>query len=420
MRWAVPAPFRVRAFRFQWPADLLTAIAFEMETIILGWWVLVETGSVLLLTVYGALHFFGTLVAPMVGVIADRIGQRRLLTGMRAIYTFLGASLMVLALTGRMSPVAVFAIASVMAMVRASDIGVRTALVADMMPPGALTAAVGLSRTTGDMARIIGALTGASVFAMFGIGLAYVVITMFYLAGLLLTMAAAWVHDQRNLPPPPLGAAAAPKPRRSSWSELKAGLAYVWQTPHLNAGMWLAVLVNFTAFPLSQGLLPYVARDVYHLDKQGLGILVASFAAGALLGSLTVSAFSARLQLGRAMIVAAVIWYALLFAFAQMTSAAGGIVTLFLAGFAQSISMVTLAAMLLRTSDTAFRGRIMGVRMLATYSLPIGLLLFGAMIEPIGFRATASLSALAGLALVVAIVTYWRASLWPKDAPANQ
>jgi hypothetical protein len=120
------------------------------------------------------------------------------------------------------------------------------------------------------------------------------------------------------------------------------------------------------------------------------------------------------------MIVAAVIWYALLFAFAQMTSAAGGIVTLFLAGFAQSISMVTLAAMLLRTSDTAFRGRIMGVRMLATYSLPIGLLLFGAMIEPIGFRATASLSALAGLALVVAIVTYWRASLWPKDAPANQ
>ena len=44
------APFRIRNYRFQWPADLLTSWAFEMETLILGWYVLVETGSVLLLT----------------------------------------------------------------------------------------------------------------------------------------------------------------------------------------------------------------------------------------------------------------------------------------------------------------------------------------------------------------------------------
>ncbi len=46
------APFRVRNYRFQWPADLLTSWAFEMETLILGWYVLVETGSVLLLTLF--------------------------------------------------------------------------------------------------------------------------------------------------------------------------------------------------------------------------------------------------------------------------------------------------------------------------------------------------------------------------------
>ena len=48
------APFQVRSFRFQWPADLLTSWAFEMETLIIGWYVLVETGSVLLLTLVGA------------------------------------------------------------------------------------------------------------------------------------------------------------------------------------------------------------------------------------------------------------------------------------------------------------------------------------------------------------------------------
>ena len=30
------APFRIRNYRFQWPADLLTSWAFEMETLILG------------------------------------------------------------------------------------------------------------------------------------------------------------------------------------------------------------------------------------------------------------------------------------------------------------------------------------------------------------------------------------------------
>ena len=46
------APFRVRNYRFQWPADLFTSWAFEMENLILGWYVLVATGSVLLLTIF--------------------------------------------------------------------------------------------------------------------------------------------------------------------------------------------------------------------------------------------------------------------------------------------------------------------------------------------------------------------------------
>ena len=41
-------PFRVRNFRYRWPADLLTSWAFEMEALILGWYILVETGSVVL------------------------------------------------------------------------------------------------------------------------------------------------------------------------------------------------------------------------------------------------------------------------------------------------------------------------------------------------------------------------------------
>ena len=97
------ASFRVPSFRFQWPADLLTSWAFEMENLILGWYVLVETGSVLWLTVFGALQYLGTLIAPMMGVTSDRSGPRNLLIGMRAIYALLAATLMTFAFAGARS-----------------------------------------------------------------------------------------------------------------------------------------------------------------------------------------------------------------------------------------------------------------------------------------------------------------------------
>src|ERR1700675_597295 len=148
------APFRIRNFRFQWPADLLTSWAFEMETLILGWYVLVETGSVLLLTVLASLNYVGTLIAPMFGVIGDRIGHRDLLAMMRTTYAVLAATLMTLALTGQLTPFYVFIIVAIMGLVRPSDLGVRGALVATIMPPDRLVGAISISRTTIDTARI--------------------------------------------------------------------------------------------------------------------------------------------------------------------------------------------------------------------------------------------------------------------------
>jgi hypothetical protein len=61
----------------------------------------------------------------------------------------------------------------------------------------------------------------------------------------------------------------------------------------------------------------------------------------------------------------------------------------------------------------------MGVRMLAIYGLPVGALAGGALIGWIGFRATGTLYALAGIALTIAIAWHWRTHLWPADVAAN-
>src|SRR5437879_7210151 len=125
------APFRVRSFRFQWPADLLASWAFEMEGVVLGWFVLVSTGSVLALALFGSLQFLGTLISPLFGMAADRIGSRTLLCLMRAIYVAVAGALTVLFLTDLATPVPVFALATVMGLVRPSDITLRNLLVGE-------------------------------------------------------------------------------------------------------------------------------------------------------------------------------------------------------------------------------------------------------------------------------------------------
>ncbi len=412
-RLPAPAPFRIRNYRFQWPADLVTSWAFEMETLILGWYVLVETGSVLLLTVLASLNYVGTLIAPMFGVVGDRIGHRHLLAMMRMAYAVLAATLMMLALTGRLTPTYVMIIVSIMGLIRPSDLGVRGALVADIMPPNFLIGAISISRTTQDTARIAGALSGAGLFAALGIGPAYVAITCLYLASTILTLCIKLPAKAAS------GAEGAPRaPHRSPFGDLKEGLAHVWTTPQVRAAMWIAFLVNLTAFPLTNGLLPYVARDIYATNQAGLGYLSASFATGSLVGSMALG-FIGGVRVARTMVGATCMWYATLLLFVQIKTMPLALVCLLLAGFSQSLSMISVAVILMRSVDERFRGRVMGVRMMVIYGLPLGLLAAGSLIDRIGFAATGALYAAAGLCLMLLIVLHWREDLWHVHAPAN-
>lgn len=399
-RASMLAPFRVRSFRFQWPADLATSWAQEMEMLILGWYILVETQSVLLLTLFAALQYIGTLFAPVFGLVGDRIGHRTMLCMMRAFYGAMAALLMALALTGTMQPTPVFVIATLCGLIRQSDLVLRNALIGETIPQDQLMGAMGLSRTTMDSARVIGALAGASLFAAFGIGLAYIGVFTLYAVSFLLTLGVA-----RRPRHPPAEAT-------SPWRDILIASTYVWSTPSLLAAFLIALLVNFCAFPLTNGLLPYVASEVYGTNEKGLSYMVASWAGGALMGSITLIRVGHILPPARMMIVFCGAWFLALLVFAHAPTLPSAIAILLIAGFVQSLSLVPLAVLMLREAAPAIRGRVMGMRMLAVYSLPFGLLLAGPMIKAIGFAATTTLYALFGLACTAAIAIRWRASLW--------
>jgi predicted MFS family arabinose efflux permease len=407
------APFRVRSFRFQWPADLATSWAFEMETLILGWYVLVETRSVFLLTVFASLQYVGTLIAPMFGVMGDRIGHRNVLCAMRAIYALCAFAIMVPAFSGAITPMYVLAIVALNGLVRPSDIGMRAAVVAATMPGDRLIGAMSIQRTTQDTARVAGALTGAGVVALLGMGPAYAIVAVLYIASILLGLRAGATRSTGKVDLPK------PAARASPWRELREGLAYVWRSPHLLGVMCIALVLNVTAFPQLSGLLPYVAKDVYGADQTWLGYMTAGAAAGALLGALAFASYRRAIPAGRMAITFCIVWYATLLLYAQIEHPVAGVFALVLSGCAQSLSQVPLLTLLLRDSDEAFRGRVMGIRMLVIYGNLPGLLLAGVLIPLMGYKWTGTLYCLFGIAFTVLIAVRWRAALWRRGALCN-
>jgi MFS family permease len=405
------AAFHVRSFRFQWSADLLTSWAFEMETLVLGWYVLVNTNSVLLLTVFASLQYLGTLASPMFGVLGDRLGARTMLCAMRATYGILAAFLALLMLTDLLGPMWVMIVATLAGIVRPNDLVMRNTLIGETIPSGHLMGAVGMSRATADSARVGGALAGAGLSTALGLSVTYLVITVFYVASLGLTFGVA---RRSPAPDPAATLRGTTLPGPSRWLDLKDGLLRVLRAPELFAMTLLAFLINLTAYPASSGLLPYVAKNVYHVQATGLGVLVASFALGGLLASIMTVLTGGPRHAERSTLVATVVWYGLVLAFGHARRLDVGLLALFLAGFVQNVAMIAMTAVLIASAGDGYRGRVMGVRMLAVYGLPLGLLASGVLIERVGYPVTISISAALGLLFTLLIGVRWRASLWHR------
>jgi Na+/melibiose symporter-like transporter len=293
----------------------------------------------------------------------------------------------------------------------------RYALIGQTIPPERLFIATSISRTTQDSARIMGALSGAGLAAALGIGYAYLVIAGLYATSFALSLQVAGrasiqaATDSRS--------ETAGQARTSAWQDLRHVLLYVWRTPHLLAAMCVAFLVNLTAFPLMTGLMPYVAKEVYRTGQAGVGYLVASFAAGALLGSIALSRYGHRIRPGRMIPAFCALWYVLILLFSRMPDTTSASVALIAAGLAQSLCLVPLSAMLLRTSDERYRGGVMGVRQLMIYGVPIGLLMAGPLIATQGYITTVTLYCAVSLVLTALIAFYWKDHLWKLDVPAN-
>ncbi|MCH9674706.1 MAG: MFS transporter [Gammaproteobacteria bacterium] len=393
------AAFGYPSFRFQFVADTCVALALEMEVLILGWYVLVETDSAFLLALIGVARFGGTLLTPFLGSIADKRSRKGMLIVIRSLFSTFALILMTLAWADLLAPWQAFVAATLTGLIRSADLMLRQSLIADSVPPKALLNAMAFARSTFDGARIVGAIAGASLMATLGIGTTYLCITIFYVIS---TLASLGIQAHRR-------AAQDHSTRARPLRDLVDGLRYVHTSRRIELLLGLAFVVNLSGLCITGGLLPLVARDVYGMTEIGLGFLLATFAGGALVGSLLIATALRAVQGERLMLSCFIGFHAVMIWFALNEDPSLGFGLLAATGLLSSFVMVPMSSVLLIATRVEFRARVMGLRQLAVIGLPLGLLIAGGLVEPFGVGPALAFIAFIGLLSgVVLVLAWWR------------
>ena len=392
-------PFKVLRYgdyKFVWPTEALSLWAMEMEIIVLAIFVLRDTNSPLLVGLIGAVKFAGTLFGPLYGLMVDRFNRKLLQVGVRVFGVALAITLTTLIITDKLELWHAYAIVTAGSMVRMLDLILIQTLTADAVPPHALHGAIGLSRSTLDGARVVGSIVGGTLLELLGLDWAYITITVLYLMA---TITAIKI-DSRPVK--------TDSETASIWRGFKEGLHYIKESPLLPGLIFFSFLIEFTAFPLVNGLMAVIGSDLYNQNGTGIGLLAAIASAGALSGAALLGIKQSVINPGRIMILGSITWHALMLLLALTPPLWLFTVLLLLWGFSGGITFVAMVVALLRTARAKTRGRVMGIRSLGIYGLSLGLL-FGGWISQEAGPAT-MIGVLGGIGLSATLIAVIK---WP-------
>ena len=384
-----------KGFAILWGSDLAVSSAEFLELFILSWYVLQKTESPTILGIYAALRFTGTLFAPLLGVLVDHFGVRRSFNLSRSLFFILSFILAAIFLLEEPSILVILFMSALLGVMRSTDLITRQSVLTHMVSQGELQNAVALSRMGRDLTQIIVPIAAGFLLSSLGTEVTYLGVVILYALSVVLSLMIPKfpriMFDTKS----------------NMWGFFTEGLSYIKSYPFLIALLLIAFIVNLTAFPLNHALLAVISNSMFDTDATGFGIIMGGYSAGALLGSLWISYFSEMRRPSRLMVFGCIFWHVAIFSIAFSTYFYVSVSIVLLAGIFQSFSMVIMAMLILRYTSEDMRSRVLGVRQLAVYGLPLGLVISGFVSENFDVVAALIGNAVVGLLLLAFVLITW-------------
>jgi MFS family permease len=367
---------------------LLSSVGSQFTQIAMAWQMYQLTDSPLQLGLIGLARAVPQIFILLFGgLLADAMNRRKLMMLAQGSLFLVSGALALLALADEVTPVKLYAVTVFLALFSSLEVPSRQAMVTNLVPAEDLSRALAIFSTQRQIATIAGPSVAGLVLAISGPAACYAVDALSWL-----TMLAALALIRTRLP------------ERGGWrtitfDSLRAGFGFVWR--HAVIFPFLMMDLGVNIFGTVRTLFPIYARDILQVGPQGLGVLYAASAAGALLGALGLSLSGSVRQAGRWILLGVTIYGLCLLFFAKSHFLWLSVLLLVGSGVGDTISAVLRATINQLSTPDELRGRMASINSIFTNSGPqIGQFQAGALAALAG----AEFAAMTGAIIILMIV----------------
>lgn len=396
---------RHRDFALFWTGNFLSNIGTWMQTLALGWLILIMTNSPFLLGLNGFLGQAPSLFFSLPGgAIADRLNRGKLMLWTQTSMMLLALILAILTSFHRVKIVEILLISFLTGVATSLNYPAYQALVRDLVEPEDLLNAIALNSAQFNMSRAIGPTVAGLALGSLGAAGCFYLNSVSFLA---LIIALAVI----TIPALPVSQDV------TIWGAMLDGFRF------LNERRLIIVLLTVPAFMSFLGLpfivlMPVFARDLIKVGASGLGYLMAGAGLGAVTSALTLASLGTPEHRGKLILSSASIFSLALIFLSQAHTFWWAFFLLVILG-ATMVGTLTLTNTTLQViSPDVLRGRIMSMYYLAMAGLmPFGSLQAGAIAQTLGTRFALALGGAVCLAyflfLLILLPRLWRVTRLP-------
>lgn len=364
-----------------------------MQMVSQGYLVFQLTHSALLVGVVSAFSNLPTTLFALVGgTLVDRFPRKNLLR-ITTILQFIIASILgILIISSHINLVTLTIGVFLLGLVNAVDQPARISNVAYLVSSEHIHAAQATNMATFNSARIVGPAIAGWLILAFGVGWAYFLNGLSFLAPFI---AYNFIDFGKHIP----------RPHKGTWHSIKEGVRYVARHKVIRALLLYMTIISTFGWAYTT-MLPVISEQVFHKDAQGLGLLFSAAGAGSVLGALAASAYTRHLNPEKLMLFGGLTFAVSLFVFSLTSSFYVAMAMLFIGGFGMISQNSTIQASIQKSVDDHVRGRVSSIQTLAFMGMtPFGSLQIGFMAEHFGPQFAVRVGAI--IIFVSAILLYF-------------
>jgi MFS family permease len=346
------AALRHRDFRWYILSLFAMTLASQLQAVVVGWQVYAITHDPLSLGLMGlaeALPFIA--VALPAGYVADRWNRRTIAVWSLAVLAVCALGLVAYSATPGLlrhaGVVPIYGIIFVSGIARSLLQPARQAFGAEIIPRAMYENAIAWRSSSWQTAAVVGPAVGGLLYGFAGPVAAYAVGAVLMIFALVGFLVVRYVPGERELDGVPILAG------------LVTGLRFVWSEPVILAALSLDLFSVFLGG--AEALLPVFAAEILKVGPQGLGILRAAPAGGAVLMGVYLAHRGPIERAGRAMLIAVATFALTIIGFGLSKSFLLSAALLTVSGMADNVSVVIRSTLLQLLTPPEMLGRVSAV-----------------------------------------------------------